>query len=91
MEIQQNEKAKIFDDDNPEVWREYVRIARLAKLRGFKRWSSRAIFEVIRLESRVMNGVVLNNNHTKYYAQKLVKKYPSEFDGFFEFRNKKKV
>lgn len=82
------EKAREFDNEHPEIWVQFVKVAKTAKAKGFKTWSADAIFQIIRWESDVtkFEEYKVNNNYRKYYAKKLVTTFP-EFEGFFKFRN----
>jgi len=81
-------KGREYDEKHPEIWTEFVRIAKVLKSKGHKRYSARGIFEVIRFEAplTLFDEYKVNNNFTKYYALKLMKEY-KEFEGFFEIRN----
>lgn len=82
---------KTFDQyhrENPEIFKQFVKIARKTKQMGFKRYSARALFQVMRWHrgGRIKDdGFKVNNNYTPYYVRLIEEKYP-EFKGFFEKR-----
>jgi hypothetical protein len=79
-----------YDNKNPEIWKHFLRLAREAKAKGFKRYSSKGIFEIIRWETGVVansgDGFKINNNYTADYARKAMRMYPIEFSEFFTIR-----
>jgi hypothetical protein len=80
-----------FDAENPEVWKEFRRIAFELIEKGFKRYGAKAIFEVIRYKKAIeTNGseFKLNNNLAAYYARKFINLYPNHAD-FFQTRKVK--
>lgn len=82
-----------FDEENPEVWRLYVRFARQAMASGHTRYSSDAIVHRIRWEvdmdiSRLPGDKFKINDHfTALYARKFVNEYP-EHAAFFAMRGR---
>lgn len=82
---------KKYDEENPKVWEKFLELARKAKKKGFKRYSAKGIFELIRWYTGVTgnDGFKLNNNFHADYARKIMKLYPDEFKGFFETRSLK--
>lgn len=76
-----------YDNENPQVWEQFVRFAREAKAKGFKHYSAKGIFEQIRWHTTTTasDGFKVNNNYTAYYARKMMVVYP-EFQGFFRVR-----
>lgn len=83
-------KFEEYDDANPQLWAAFRRYAKLARRKGFKHYSARGIFEIIRWHTGVTcpGAFKINNNLQQYYALKLMRLYP-EFEGFFRIRNKK--
>lgn len=75
------DKAKIFDEANPEVWAEIKKTVRRAKARGLEKWSIEGIVNLIRWERPDLK---INNNYKKYYALKLDSM--DEFKGLLTFR-----
>lgn len=77
-----------YDRENPQIWKAFVKYAKQAKARGFKHYSAKGIFEIIRWHTGVSgNGEFkLNNNYHAGYARKMMKMYP-EFEGFFRIRH----
>lgn len=76
---------------NPHVFKLFRKYARIAKEKGFKRYSAKGIFEIIRWhtqESSSDKDYKLNNNYHAQYARKLMSEHP-EFRGFFEIRTRR--
>jgi hypothetical protein len=82
-----------FHKMNPTVYDEIVRLARFAKLSGFKRYGIRTIYEVMRWNSNVdpiKSGVYrLNDNYTSHYSRLVMAQEP-DLAGFFEIRGHNK-
>jgi len=87
-----------FHRENPWVFDRLLHHCRLLKARGFKQYSTRTLISVMRYEwdlrsdgeDVVVDGgdvrrVRLNNNHSPYYARKIMAEH-KEFSGFFETR-----
>ena len=84
------ERFEAFHAAHPEVYRELRRRAFLLQQRGWKRYSIKGIWEVMRFDfamswGRPSGGFKLNNNYTAYYARLLMEREP-ELEGFFETR-----
>lgn len=81
-----------YDKDNPEIWGLFVHYASEAKRKGFNRYAAKSIFEIIRWETPLKNGIPfkVNNNFTADYARKMEREFP-EFNGFFEKRSLKSL
>ncbi len=80
-----------YDKDNPTIWNKFKEYAFKAIRKGFKNYSSKALFEVIRwntAEEYKLDGFKVNNNYTSGYARKFMKKFP-EHKGFFRTREQK--
>jgi hypothetical protein len=78
----------MYDLENPEIWKMFKLFAMQAtKYRD--RYSARAIFHRIRWETMVSGkgDFKVNNNWSKYYAEKFMRLYP-DHDGFFSTRRK---
>lgn len=84
-----------FNKDNPWVYMRLVQLCFKLKNSGFTKYSMRTLIAVLRFEWDLKTVTVgagadrrrvkLNNNHSPYYARKLVKDFP-EFAGFFDMR-----
>lgn len=78
---------KTYDKENPQIWEQFKKYAFLAKKRGFKHYSAKGIFEIIRWHTPVYgnDGLKLNNNYHANYARKMMDEFPSYKD-FFRIR-----
>ena len=75
-----------FVSDNPWFVVECIRMAREHKAAGNKRWSMKAIFELLRHKFRRTGGRYgLNNSYTSLMARLLIERAP-DLKGFFELR-----
>ena len=74
---------------NQHIYKLFVRYAMDVKEAGFEHFSARAIIHRLRwhytVETRSEDGFKINNNHSPYYARKMMKEYP-EFKEFFSLR-----
>lgn len=79
-----------YHDKSPQVWHLFQKFAKEAKSKGFKNYSAKGIFELIRWHTAAQGAdrFKLNNNFHADYARKLMAE-ASEFDGFFRTRSKK--
>jgi hypothetical protein len=77
----------VYHNENPQIYKAFVEVAHQAKKKGFKNYSSKGIFELIRWHSAVSakEHLKVNNNYHAYYARKMMQEFP-EFDGFFRLR-----
>lgn len=87
---QMAEEAAAFHKAHPEVWTMFVLFTRDRIQRGFKAYSSDAIFHRIRWETAKPTYAPgeefkLNDHHTAFYARRFMRMYP-EFAGFFRTR-----
>jgi hypothetical protein len=87
------EKFNRYDELNPEIWKEFEKIAlNLITKYNRKRYSAYAIMEIIRYHT-VISGASgddefkVNNDYRSWYARKFVNVHP-EHKGFFELRSK---
>lgn len=83
------EKFEIYHAENPHVYVLFRKYAKMAKDRGYTRFSSKAIFERLRWHYAMEtqgDEFKLNNNYTAFYARELSKE--PEFNGFFELRER---
>ena len=82
--------CKGYDDEHPQIWLDFERIALEQIGKGYKHLGAKAIFEIIRFNSPASEEFPkLNNNMTFYYSRKFAEKYP-QYKEFFEFRVIKK-
>lgn len=81
---------KKYDVENPQVWAQFKRFAFEAKEKGFKNYSAKGIFELIRWHTAVhgTGNYKISNNFTPDYARKMMANYP-EFEGFFRVKQLK--
>lgn len=93
--LQTDRIQRAFDDfhaDNPDVYDELVRLARIWRTRGLNKLGIATLFEVLRWENH-MNGVrdkdgyKLNNNYRALYAR-LIMEQESDLDGLFDIRER---
>ncbi len=75
-----------FKFQYPEVYQEYLRVARQLRQEGFRRVRSRMIHEVACFNALKKFKVTVNNNHGPFFLRQMVEEYPGEFRGFFELR-----
>jgi hydrogenase maturation factor len=80
-----------FDTQNPEVYKQLVRLARQWRAAGKAKLGIKTLFEKLRWEWHVAgltesDGYKLNNNFTALYARKIMKNEP-DLDGLFEIRS----
>jgi hypothetical protein len=80
-----------FDTENPEVYRQLVRLARQWRAAGKAKLGIKTLFEKLRWEWHVAgltesDGYKLNNNFTALYARKIMKN-EADLDGLFEIRS----
>jgi len=78
----------VFHATNPHVYDKFVELARLAKRRGYHRWSANGIFERLRwfyAFETVGDPFKLNNNFRAYYARLAMGREP-DLQGFFAVR-----
>lgn len=83
---------KKYNKKNPLVWGLFVKYSKEARKKGFKTYSAKGIFEIIRWHTEIngTEGFKLNNNYHPDYARKLMKTYP-KFQGFFKIRERKSL
>lgn len=79
-----------YDSENPEIWNQFVKFSRIAMNKGFKHYSAKGIFEIIRWHTATggNDGFKLNNNYHADYARKMMNAHP-EFADFFRVRELK--
>ena len=78
-----------YDEQSPEIWRQFEEISLDLIKRGYKHYSAYAILEVIRYHTGLRGGddFKINNNYRSGYARKFLAKYP-QLKGFFEIRTR---
>ena len=89
MTIQQ--KFTKFNRENPIVYRELVRLARVAKVQGLHQYGAKAMLEVLRFNfilKRQGLAFKINNNFTSRYARLINQREPDLLN-FFETRKLK--
>lgn len=78
-----------FHEQNPDIYKDIVSIARMLRARGMSRFSMKAIFEKLRWDRMVATTsnekVKLNNNYTSFYVREVERREP-DLCGFFEVR-----
>ena len=74
---------------NQHVYQKFVVYAHDVREAGFNQFSARAIIHRIRwhmdIETKSGDGFKINNNHSPYYARKMMREYP-DFKEFFSLR-----
>lgn len=77
---------KKFHQENPDIYQLFKDLAYEAR-KSFKRFGAKAIWEVLRWETRIKTGTdyKLNNNYTAAYTRLLIKEDQS-FKDFFSIR-----
>ena len=81
-----------YDKDHPEIWKEFKKTTLKAIKKGFKNYSSKSIFEIIRWHRSgdlKPDGFKVNNNYTADYARKFANEFP-QYKDFFRTRNRLK-
>lgn len=76
---------KQFHAENPEIFTEFLALARKIKNTGRKKYSAEAILQVLRWHRDIQTTgepYKISNNFRSMYARLLVYNYP-EFQGFF--------
>lgn len=74
--------------DNPHIWKAFENFTLKTIEKGFKHYSAKGIFEIIRWHSGVKankDPYKVNNNYTAHYARKFMEEYP-QHAGFFRTR-----
>ena len=78
-----------FHQANPQVFEEFVGLARAMKRTGRRHYSADSIMHKIRFETDLKttggDGFKVNNNHVAYYSRLAMDRYP-ELRGFFHIR-----
>jgi len=76
-----------YHNENPQIYKAFVRYALQAKQKGFVNYSAKSLFEIIRWHTPIKGGDVfkINNNYAPDYARKIMAENES-FKGFFRLR-----
>ena len=77
-----------YHKKNPHVYRAFKRAAKMMIKRGYKRYSAKGIYEMIRGMIDTSNFRTVDNDYTPFYARKFMIENP-EYKGFFELRSSK--
>jgi hypothetical protein len=79
-----------YDKENPEVWAAFERITLRTIDKGFKHYSAKGVFELVRWHTGASaangDGLKVNNNYTASYSRKFMEIHPLH-DGFFRKRD----
>lgn len=80
---------ELFDKQNPHVWKLFERFSLQAAERQ-KRFSARAVFQRMRWETEITQGIKLkvDDGWVSHYARKFIRLHPS-LEGFFKTRKRK--
>jgi hypothetical protein len=86
-EEEMNEVSEQWSKKHPQVTKLFIQFTNEIIDRGFKHYSSKAIFERIRWETDQADvdgnsTFKLSNNHTAWFARKFMERFP-EHEGFF--------
>ncbi len=80
------EKFCAYHQENPQVYEEFKKFTYKTIKKGFKNYSAKGIFELIRWHSGVSangeDGFKVNNNYTSFYARLFEKQHPDQKDYF---------
>jgi hypothetical protein len=76
-----------WHEQNPQVWREFEKLALELIAAGRKRYGAKCIMEVVRFNRMIetRTDFKVNNSYVTYYARIFAIKYP-QYEGFFEER-----
>lgn len=81
-----------YHEEHPEVLAELLRLARKIRARGFRRYSIKTLWEVLRWHSNMKLGpdaespFEYSNDYHSRYARLIMELYTEEFAGFFSLR-----
>lgn len=88
LNLKENMKTfKQYHQENPLIYQEYKKVAYNLINRGYKRLSSKFIFEIVRYNTNVSgnDGFKINNIYTADYARMFEHDHP-QFLGYFSKR-----
>jgi len=77
-----------YDEQNPQIWEEFVVRSKEAMDKGFEKIGAHFILQIIRWYTGVRangNTWKVSNNHFPYYARKCMQEHP-DTKGLFEIR-----
>ncbi len=76
-----------YQEQNPDIWDKFKHFAEVTIEKGFKNYSAKGIFELIRWHTgaREAKGFKVNNNYTAAYARKFMQEFP-QYKEFFRTR-----
>lgn len=92
MDPSKNREFYEYHRKYPEVYQTFKWLTLETISRGFKKFSARGLFQVMRWKKGggvKEDGFKFNNNYTPYYARLFERDYP-QHEGFFEKRPVKK-
>lgn len=93
MPAAENSQFQQYHKKHPEVYQTFVKLTLQTIKKGFKRFSARGIFQVMRWLRKGEikdDGYKYNNNYTPYYVRLFEHDYPMHV-GFFEKRKLKQT
>ena len=66
-----------YHNDNPQIYKAFKHYALIAKQKGFKNYSAKSLFEIIRWHTPIKSGEVfkIDNNYAPDYARKMMQEY----------------
>jgi len=83
---------KEYHKKHPQVYRGFVNYSMRAIDRGFKTYSAKAVFEILRFETGINasypDGFKIDNRATPFYARMFMKEFP-QYSEFFRTRKSK--
>ncbi len=91
MELDIENKFYEYHKENPQIYAEFKKITLNLIGRGFKHYSAKGVFEIVRWSTGVSandNIFKINNNYTPLYARLFEKEFPNMKD-FFRKRDSK--
>ena len=77
-----------YHKEHPEIWEKFKETTLKAIDKGFKNYSSKSIFEIIRWHNQgelKKDGFKINNNYTADYARHFIETHP-QYKSFFRTR-----
>lgn len=86
-----NKKFCAYHEANPHIYIEFADMTRRTINRGFKHYSAKGIFELMRWHTGVSadrDCFKINNNYTSFYARLFEENHP-QHKGFFRKRTSK--
>lgn len=81
-----------YHQKNPQVYVQFRKVTLQTIAKGFKHYSAKGIFEIVRWHSGVSTvdpeGFKVNNSYVSFYARLFMREYP-QHEGFFRNRKSK--